>query len=111
MTETFPRGQRKSRGWSPAAADSPFLMRHISTCHFTFINSGAIQQLEKEMALDYFQTVSTEANLKSEVFLWTLCSRSQENIIHKTNLYCSNLKFSGVLRGTQGGHAEKCVKL
>ena len=68
MTETFPRGQRKSRGWSPAAADPPLLMRHISTRHFTFINSGAVQHLEKEMASDCFQTVLTEVNLKSQGF-------------------------------------------
>ena len=26
-------------------------------------------------------------------------------MIYKKNLYCSNLKFSGVIRGTQGGVA------
>ena len=61
------------------------------------------------MTLDFvFQTVLIDISIKSDVFCR---SRSQENGIHKNILYRLNLTFSGVLRGTQGGHVERCVIL
>ena len=75
------------------------------------INMGAVQHQGVEWTSDVFKhpLLTSVENLTS--FCEFCCSRNQENTIYKNNLYCSNLTFSGVLRGTQGGHVEKCVNL
>ena len=74
-------------------------------------NKGTAQHQEAERTSDVFQTVLTDVNLNSDIFLRIWRSRSQDNMVHTNSLYRSNLTFSGLIRGTQGDHAERCANL
>ena len=57
--------------------------------------------------------VSKLTSVYKQASLCEFCrSQSKDNMIFLyIYLYRSNLTFSGVLRGTQGGHVERCVNL
>ena len=60
---------------------------------------------------DFFQTVLTDVNLKSDINSRILSfSMSTKYDFYKNDLFCSNMAFSGVLRCTQNGHVERCIK-
>ena len=63
------------------------------------INNCAVQYQEAERMSDTFLLVLTDVKLNFTAFCGFCRSPSQENTVHKNNLYRSNMMFSGVPRG------------